>query len=98
MRIALESLGPVWVKFGQMLSTRRDLLPLDMANELSLLQDNVAPFDGEQSKRLIEQALDIDDISEIFENFDPQPLASASIAQVHTAQLKQQDKLDEVVI
>lgn len=98
LRLALESLGPVWVKFGQMLSTRRDLLPPDIAKELSLLQDNVAPFDGEKAQQLIEQALQLDDIHQLFEEFDNKPLASASIAQVHTAKLKHHDALHQVVI
>ena len=98
LRLALESLGPVWVKFGQMLSTRRDLLPPDIAKELSLLQDNVAPFDGEKAQQLIEQALQLDDIHQLFEEFDNKPLASASIAQVHTAKLKHHDALYQVVI
>ncbi|MFH6954486.1 ubiquinone biosynthesis regulatory protein kinase UbiB [Pseudoalteromonas sp. XMcav1-K] len=98
LRLALESLGPVWVKFGQMLSTRRDLLPPDIAKELSLLQDNVAPFDGNKAKQLIEQALELDDIHQLFEQFEQTPLASASIAQVHTAQLKHAGELHEVVI
>lgn len=98
LRLALESLGPVWVKFGQMLSTRRDLLPPDIAKELSLLQDNVAPFDGEKAQKLIEQALGLDDIHQLFDDFNTKPLASASIAQVHTAQLKHHDESHEVVI
>jgi ubiquinone biosynthesis protein len=98
LRLALESLGPVWVKFGQMLSTRRDLLPPDIAKELSLLQDNVAPFDGEKAQQLIEQALQLDNIHQLFEEFDNKPLASASIAQVHTAKLKHHDALHQVVI
>jgi ubiquinone biosynthesis protein len=98
LRLALESLGPVWVKFGQMLSTRRDLLSVEMAKELSVLQDNVASFDGDQAKRLIEQALGIDDIEILFDNFDKCPLASASIAQVHSAQLKHDNETHDVVI
>lgn len=91
LRLALQSLGPVWIKFGQMLSTRRDLLSDDIAKELALLQDQVLPFSGEQAKRLIENALDLNDIADLFDDFDIQPLASASIAQVHTARLKEQD-------
>ncbi|HAT42150.1 MAG TPA: ubiquinone biosynthesis regulatory protein kinase UbiB [Rheinheimera sp.] len=91
LRLALQSLGPVWVKFGQMLSTRRDLFPEHLADELSKLQDQVAPFDGQVAKALIEAALEIEAIEQVFEHFDVTPLASASIAQVHTAQLKQAD-------
>lgn len=91
LRLALQSLGPVWVKFGQMLSTRRDLFPPHLADELSKLQDQVAPFDGQVAKALIEAALEIASIDQLFEQFEITPLASASIAQVHTAQLKQAD-------
>ncbi|MCF6436438.1 ubiquinone biosynthesis regulatory protein kinase UbiB [Pseudoalteromonas sp. MMG022] len=98
LRLALQTLGPVWVKFGQMLSTRRDLLPLDVAEELALLQDKVAPFDGAQAQRLIEQALQLGDISEQFSQFEQIPLASASIAQVHTATLLDNEQEKEVVI
>ncbi|WP_111980295.1 ubiquinone biosynthesis regulatory protein kinase UbiB [Algibacillus agarilyticus] len=87
LRLALQYLGPVFIKFGQMLSTRRDLMPIEIANELALLQDQVAPFPGETAKKLIEEAWQVDDISEVVEFFDITPLASASIAQVHTATL-----------
>lgn len=86
LRLALESLGPVFIKFGQMLSTRRDLLPDDIANELKQLQDNVPPFDGQQAQRIIEKSLGAP-VSELFSEFDTQPLASASVAQVHLAKL-----------
>jgi len=86
LRLALEELGPIFVKFGQILSTRRDLMPADIAIELSLLQDRVAPFDGETARRIVEAAL-AQDIREAFEHFDTAPLASASIAQVHAARL-----------
>lgn len=86
LRLALQELGPIFVKFGQILSTRRDLMPLDIAVELSLLQDRVAPFDGEAARRIVESALG-QDIREAFEHFDTTPLASASIAQVHAARL-----------
>lgn len=99
LRLALQSLGPVWVKFGQMLSTRRDLFPEHLADELSKLQDQVAPFDGLVAKALIEAALELEAIDQVFEQFEINPLASASIAQVHTAQLKQADgSLADVVI
>src|SRR5690606_12809563 len=88
LRLALESLGPVWVKFGQMLSTRRDILHPDIAIELALLQDKVSPFPGDQAQALIEKALGVPNIADVLANFDQKPLASASIAQVHTAQLQ----------
>ncbi len=91
LRLALQSLGPVWIKFGQMLSTRRDLLPADIADELAKLQDKVDPFPGEQAQQLIEQALELNDISELFSSFSVTPLASASIAQVHAAVLRLTD-------
>ncbi len=86
LRLALQDLGPVYVKFGQILSTRRDLLPLDVADELALLQDHVPPFPGEEARDIIEQALG-EPVEKIFASFDTQPLASASIAQVHPATL-----------
>ncbi|MBW8850353.1 MAG: ubiquinone biosynthesis regulatory protein kinase UbiB [Xanthomonadales bacterium] len=86
LRLALQELGPIFVKFGQILSTRRDLMPADIAIELALLQDRVAPFDGETARRIVEAAL-AQDIREAFEYFDTVPLASASIAQVHAARL-----------
>lgn len=87
MREALEDLGPIFIKFGQMLSTRRDLLADDIADELEQLQDNVPPFSASHSKRLIEKAYG-KTVEELFETFEEQPLASASIAQVHAAVLK----------
>lgn len=87
LRLAFEALGPVFIKFGQMLSTRRDLLPPDLAEELALLQDRVPPFPGEQARQLIEASLK-QPIEALFDDFDPIPLASASVAQVHTARLK----------
>ncbi|WP_284620330.1 ubiquinone biosynthesis regulatory protein kinase UbiB [Aquabacterium humicola] len=82
LRRALEKLGPIFVKFGQVLSTRRDLLPRDVADELALLQDRVPPFPGEQAVVLIERAFGRR-IEQIFRSFDTEPVASASIAQVH---------------
>ncbi|WP_294637305.1 ubiquinone biosynthesis regulatory protein kinase UbiB [uncultured Aquabacterium sp.] len=82
LREALERLGPIFVKFGQMLSTRRDLIPADVADELARLQDRVPPFPGEESVRLIEKALGRP-ISAVFRDFEVTPVASASIAQVH---------------
>jgi ubiquinone biosynthesis protein len=80
--LALEALGPIFVKFGQVLSTRRDLLPDDVSNELAKLQDRVPPFSNEQSKAIIEKALG-QPIEAIFSSFDATPVASASVAQVH---------------
>ncbi|RKS85142.1 2-octaprenylphenol hydroxylase [Orbus hercynius] len=86
--LALQELGPIWVKLGQMLSTRRDLLPDPIAEQLVKLQDQVAPFDGQIAQQMIEQALG-HSIDHYFTDFDITPLASASIAQVHCATLKQ---------
>ncbi|SHF06704.1 ubiquinone biosynthesis regulatory protein kinase UbiB [Thermomonas hydrothermalis] len=86
LRLALQELGPIFVKFGQILSTRRDLLPPDIADELALLQDRVAPFPGEQAQALVETALGRP-IAQAYAHFDLTPLASASIAQVHAATL-----------
>ncbi|MCB1628687.1 MAG: ubiquinone biosynthesis regulatory protein kinase UbiB [Xanthomonadales bacterium] len=86
LRLALEELGPIFVKFGQILSTRRDLMPPDIADELALLQDRVAPFPGAQARAQIEQALG-QPIEALYASFDEKPLASASISQVHPATL-----------
>ena len=86
LRLALQELGPIFVKFGQILSTRRDLVPPDIADELTHLQDRVAPFDGVHARDIVQQALGRD-IAEAYESFDTTPLASASIAQVHAATL-----------
>jgi ubiquinone biosynthesis protein len=86
LRLTLESLGPIFVKFGQLLSTRRDLLPADIADELAKLQDQVPPFPSAQAVAIIEQALG-ESVTHIFAEFDPQPMASASVAQVHPARL-----------
>ena len=86
IRKALEDLGPIYVKFGQILSTRRDLLPDDIAEELARLQDRVPPFPGARAKAMIEAAQG-QPVSEVFNAFDETPLASASIAQVHAARL-----------
>lgn len=94
LRHFFEDLGPVFIKFGQLLSTRPDLVPVDIVAELDHLQDNVAPFDETQSRQLIEAALG-DSIESIFEKFENTPLASASVAQVHAAILK--DGKDVVV-
>jgi len=97
-RLAIEELGPVFIKFGQMLSTRRDLLPPDFADELALLQDQVTPFDGELAKQLIIDAMGIEVFELHFSDFDTTPLASASIAQVHTATLIEDDTKQNIVI
>ena len=94
LRKALESLGPIFVKFGQLLSTRPDLVPADICSELAHLQDNVAPFDSDTFRQIVEQALG-DSVDEIFLSFEKEPLASASVAQVHAAVLK--DGSDVVV-
>lgn len=86
LRSALEDLGPIFVKFGQTLSTRRDLLPDDIAEELVKLQDRVPPFPGTEAKAAIEAALGAP-IDQLFAHFDETPLASASVAQVHVATL-----------
>lgn len=86
LRLALQELGPFFVKFGQLLSTRRDILPDDIADELSKLQDQVAPFTTPDVTCVVSEALG-QPVNEIFTNFDPIPLASASIAQVHCATL-----------
>ncbi len=87
LRDALQTLGPVFVKFGQMLSTRRDLLPLDISGPLAELQDRVRPFPGDVSKGIIERNLGCS-VDEVFSEFDAEPMASASVAQVHAARLK----------
>ncbi|MGV8935033.1 MAG: ubiquinone biosynthesis regulatory protein kinase UbiB [Gallionellaceae bacterium] len=86
LRLALESLGPIFVKFGQMLSTRRDLMPLDIAEELAKLQDQVPPFPSAQAIALIEQVFK-KNLHDVFSSFDAEPIASASVAQVHFAVL-----------
>jgi ubiquinone biosynthesis protein len=86
LRLALENLGPIFVKFGQVLSTRRDLMPADIADELAHLQDRVPPYDGAIAIREIERGLGRR-ISEAYRSFNATPEASASIAQVHFAQL-----------
>lgn len=86
IRLALEELGPIFVKFGQILSTRRDMLPDDIANELAKLQDNVTPFSGEEAKKILERAYRRP-LSDVFAQFDLVPMAAASIAQVHAARL-----------
>jgi len=86
IRLALEELGPIFVKFGQAISTRRDLLPPDIADELAKLQDAVPPFPAEQAIAILDATYE-KPVAEVFERFDREPLAAASIAQVHTARL-----------
>ena len=90
LREALERLGPIFVKFGQVLSTRRDLMPPDIADELALLQDHVPPFDSQISVATIERAFR-KPLGEVFISFEREPVASASIAQVHFAVIRDRD-------
>jgi len=92
IRKTLEDLGPIYVKFGQALSTRKDLLPEDIADELVKLQDRVPPFSSETAKQIIEKSLGMS-VSQAFAEFDDTPLASASVAQVHTATLHSGEKV-----
>jgi len=84
LRLALQELGPIFVKFGQMLSTRRDLLPADIADQLAQLQDRVPPFSSEQVRETLERAYRRP-VEQVFASFDREPVASASVAQVHLA-------------
>ncbi len=97
LREALIELGPIFIKFGQMLSTRRDLVPEDIADELALLQDQVAPFSPEQARRIIEQELGLP-VEQLFAAFSAEPLASASVAQVHAATLRSGEEVVVKVI
>jgi ubiquinone biosynthesis protein len=92
LRLALEKLGPLFVKFGQMLSTRRDLLPTDVADELSKLQDQVPPFAFAEVKKSVEAAFDLP-LSQVYSQFDETCVASASVAQVHFAELLSGEKV-----
>ncbi|MCK6413443.1 MAG: ubiquinone biosynthesis regulatory protein kinase UbiB [Azonexus sp.] len=97
LRLALEALGPIFVKFGQVLSTRRDLMPTDIADELAKLQDRVPPFGSELALKEIEKAYGRP-ADQVFAEFDPVPVASASIAQVHFARLREEDGGLEVAV
>ena len=87
IRLALEELGPIFVKFGQVMSTRRDLLPTDIADELAKLQDQVPPFPGEEAVAILNEIYG-KPVAEVFARFDVEPMAAASIAQVHSAALR----------
>jgi ubiquinone biosynthesis protein len=97
LRLALEDLGPIFVKFGQMLSTRRDLLPPDIADELAKLQDRVPPFPSEQVIATLERVYRRP-VGEVFATFDREPIASASVAQVHFATLPAQGGAEPVPV
>jgi ubiquinone biosynthesis protein len=86
LRLALNEMGPIFVKFGQIMSTRRDMIPEDIADELALLQDQVPPLPGEEAEAIVERELE-KPVEELFGVFETTPLASASIAQVHAATL-----------
>src|SRR5690606_21503394 len=90
LRKALEALGPIFVKFGQVLSTRRDLMPPDIADELAKLQDRVPPFSSAEALAAVEKAYG-KPASEVFAEFSAEPVASASVAQVHFARLHEKD-------
>jgi ubiquinone biosynthesis protein len=96
LREALERLGPIFVKFGQVLSTRRDLLPPDIANELAKLQDRVPPFSSDVAVGIIERSFGRA-LNDIFVSFERQPVASASIAQVHFAVIKDRNGAEREV-
>jgi ubiquinone biosynthesis protein len=97
IRLSLEELGPIFVKFGQALSTRRDLLPPDVADELEKLQDRVPPFPGGEARAIVERAYGRS-VTEVFAEFDETPLAAASIAQVHAARLRSGEEVVVKVI
>ena len=92
LREAMEELGPIYIKFGQLLSTRRDFLDIELADELQSLQDNVPPFSVPGIEEIIEQALD-SKVSEVFSELETTPFASASVAQVHKATLLNDDEV-----
>src|SRR5213080_2320716 len=90
LRLALEELGPIFVKFGQAVSTRRDLLPADIADELAKLQDQVPPFPGDQVRAILVRSYGRP-VEQVFHSFDFETQASASVAQVHFAELRMPD-------
>ncbi len=92
LRLALEELGPTFIKFGQILSTRHDLIPEEHIKELSKLQDRVPPFSYQEAKKAIEKELQ-KNLDEVFISFDPEPIAAASIGQVHRARLREGDEV-----
>lgn len=99
IRLALIELGPIFVKFGQAISTRRDLLPADIADELALLQDQVPPFSAVEAVEILDRIYG-KPVDEVFVRFDRDPLAAASIAQVHTAAIADDENADgkEVIV
>jgi ubiquinone biosynthesis protein len=97
IRLALEELGPIFMKFGQALSTRRDLLPADVADELEKLQDRVPPFPGAEARAIVERAYGRP-VADVFAEFDEAPLAAATIAQVHAARLRSGEEVVVKVI
>ena len=98
LKVGLEKLGPVWIKLGQMLSTRKDLLSDELSSELSKLQDKISPFPGEQAVARIKQELELNEISDLFVEFETTPIATASIAQVHGAKLMIDGQSRDVVV
>ena len=96
LRVALEKLGPIFVKFGQMLSTRRDLLPIDIADELAKLQDKVPAFDIYEAKKIIKKEIGEKQFNNIIEISEP--IAAASIAQVHIAKIKNENQERQVAV
>ena len=97
LRLALEALGPIFVKFGQVLSTRRDLLPQDLADELAKLQDQVPPFPSALAIAELERVYR-KPVDQVFASFSSEPVASASVAQVHFATLRDEDGGHEVAV
>lgn len=98
LKTGLEKLGPVWIKLGQMLSTRKDLLTEDLSQELSKLQDKISPFPGEQAEAIVKQELALTHLSDLFIEFDSKPIATASIAQVHGAVIEIDGQAQDVVV